>query len=56
MTIIMCIPIARQRLDKHIPAEAKAPNNMTSIAKQLITKYVSLTIEAVFCVVRAKWL
>jgi hypothetical protein len=43
-----CIPIARQRLGKHIPAEANARNNRTSIAKQRISKHTSLTIEAVF--------
>jgi hypothetical protein len=42
------IPIARQRLDNHIPAEANAPNNSTSIARQRISKHFSLTIEAVF--------
>jgi hypothetical protein len=41
-------PIARQRLGKHIPAGAKARNNMTSIAKQRISKHGSLRIEAVF--------
>jgi hypothetical protein len=42
------IAIARQRLGKHIPAEAKAPKNMTSIARKRICKHDSLTIETVF--------
>jgi hypothetical protein len=41
-------PIARQRLDKHIPAEANARDNRTSIVKQRINKHASLTIDAVF--------
>jgi hypothetical protein len=47
----MCIHIARQRLSKHIPARAKASKTRTSIARQWISKYASLTIEAVFSVV-----
>jgi hypothetical protein len=31
-------PIARQRLGKHIPAGANAPNNRPSIARQWIRK------------------
>jgi hypothetical protein len=46
----MCIPIARQRLGKHIPAEANARNNRTSIARHRISKHASLTIEAMFSV------
>jgi hypothetical protein len=46
--IVTCIPIARQRLGKHIPAEENARNNRTSIARQRISKNASLTIEAVF--------
>jgi hypothetical protein len=45
---VTCIPIARQRLGKHIPAEAIERNNRTSIAKQRISKHASLTIEAAF--------
>jgi hypothetical protein len=41
----MCIPIARQRLGKHIPAEENAPNNRTSIARKRISKQVFSTIE-----------
>jgi hypothetical protein len=54
--IVTCIPIARQRTGKHIPAEANTCNSTTSVAGQWINKHVSLTIEAIFCVVRAKWL
>jgi hypothetical protein len=39
--------IARQRLGKHIPAEANVRNNRTSIIRQWISKGASLTIEAV---------
>jgi hypothetical protein len=45
---VTCIPIARQRLGKHISAEANARNNRTSIARQRISKHASLAIEAVF--------
>jgi hypothetical protein len=45
---VTCIPIAWQRLGKHILAEANARNNRTSIARQRISKHGSLTIEAVF--------
>jgi hypothetical protein len=37
--------IARQRLGKHIPAEAYARNNRTSIARQRISKQALSTIE-----------
>jgi hypothetical protein len=41
--------IARQRIGKHIPAEAYARNNRTSIARQRIGKQVFVNnIEAVF--------
>jgi hypothetical protein len=46
--IVMCIPTARQRLDKQIPEHAHACNNRTSIARQRISKHASLIIEAVF--------
>jgi hypothetical protein len=52
----MCIPIARQRLGKHIPAGVNAINNRQSITRQRISKHASLTIEAVFCGVRAEGL
>jgi hypothetical protein len=48
--IVTCIPTARQRLSKHIPAEANTPKNKTSIARQRINKHVSLKLEAVFSV------
>jgi hypothetical protein len=44
----MCIPIARQRLSKHIPAEAYERNNRTSISRLRISKHASLTLEAAF--------
>jgi hypothetical protein len=44
---VTSIPIARQRLCKHIPARANMPKNRTSIAKQRIRKHTSLTIGAV---------
>jgi hypothetical protein len=44
----MCIPIARQRLGKHILVEANARTNRTSIVRQRISKHASLTTEAVF--------
>jgi hypothetical protein len=44
---------ARQRLGKHIPAEANQRLNKTSIARQRIGKHASLIIEAVFCAVPA---
>jgi hypothetical protein len=48
MYIMKCIPIEKQRLSKHIPTEAKARNNRTSISRQRISKHASLTIEAMF--------
>jgi hypothetical protein len=42
---VTCIPIARQRFGKHIPAQANALNNRTSIARQWGCKHASLTIE-----------
>jgi hypothetical protein len=47
---VKCIPIAKQRVGKHIPARANAGNNTTSITRQRISKHPSLTIEAVFSV------
>jgi hypothetical protein len=46
-SILMCIPIARQRLGKHSSAETNVCNNRTSIARQWISKHVSFIIEAV---------
>jgi hypothetical protein len=48
--IVTCIPIARQRLGKHIPMQANVRNNRASIARQQINKHTSLTIKAVFSV------
>jgi hypothetical protein len=48
------MPISRQRLGKHITVYACV--NTTSIARQRISKFVSLTIHAVFSVVRAEGL
>jgi hypothetical protein len=42
--ILTCIPIARQRLRKHNPAEANA-HNRTYITRQRISKHSSLTTE-----------
>jgi hypothetical protein len=51
--IVTCI--ARQRVGKHIPAEANARNNMMSIARQRSCKRAFLTIEdGVFRGVRAE--
>jgi hypothetical protein len=44
------MPIARQRVDKHIPAEAKARNSRTYITRQLRGKQALSTIHAVFSV------
>jgi hypothetical protein len=46
--IVMCKPISRQRLGKHILVEAKAYNNKTSITRQQISKHASLTTVTVF--------
>jgi hypothetical protein len=40
--------IARQRPGKHIPAGVNSRNYRTSIARQGISKYASLTTEDVF--------
>jgi hypothetical protein len=42
------IPIARQRVGKHIPMQANSLNSRTSIARQRISKHTSLRIEVVF--------
>jgi hypothetical protein len=47
---VKCIPIARQRLSKHIPARANVRKSRTSIGRQRINKHASLTIEAAFSV------
>jgi hypothetical protein len=54
--IVTRIPIARQRVGKHIPA-TRARNNRTSIAKQRSNEHISLTTEDdVFSGVRAEGL
>jgi hypothetical protein len=40
--------IASQRFGKHIPTQANTHKNRMSIARQLISKHASLTIEVVF--------
>jgi hypothetical protein len=42
--------IAKQRLGKHVPAEANQCKNKMSIARQRISKHTFLIIEAVFSV------
>jgi hypothetical protein len=42
------LPIARQRLGKHIPVGPNARNNRTSNGRQRIRNQASLIIEAVF--------
>jgi hypothetical protein len=49
------MPIARQQVARHIPAEADAPNSR-SIARQRRGIQALLTIQAVFHMVRAKWI
>jgi hypothetical protein len=46
--IVTCRPIDRQRLSKHIPAQASARTNRTSTGRQRTSQHASLTIEAVF--------
>jgi hypothetical protein len=55
-SIVTYRPIARQRLGKHIPAEANVRNNRTSSARKRISKHAYLTTESVFCEVRAEGL
>jgi hypothetical protein len=47
---VTCRPIARQRIDKHIPTEANARNNRPSIARQRRSKHARLF--SVLCVPR----
>jgi hypothetical protein len=56
VSIEICTPIARQRLAEHIPAEANARNNTTSIARQRRGNHALSKVQAVFCVVRAEGL
>jgi hypothetical protein len=48
--VVRAMPIARQRVAKHIPAEAKARNNRASIARQRRCKQALLKIQAMFSV------
>jgi hypothetical protein len=48
--VVRAMPITRQRVAKHIPAEANARNNKTSIARQRRGKQSLSTIQAVFSV------
>jgi hypothetical protein len=48
--IVTCIPIARQRTAKHIPAEANMRNNRIFIARQRRGKQALSVIQAVFSV------
>jgi hypothetical protein len=53
--IVTCIPIARQRVGRHIPAEANTRNNRMSVARQRSCKHAFLTTEdGVLRGVRAK--
>jgi hypothetical protein len=57
--IVFCVVramIARQRAAKHIPTEANARNNRRSIARQRHGKQAFSTMQAVFRVVRVKWI
>jgi hypothetical protein len=46
--IVTYRPSTRQRLGKHIPAKAYAPNNRTSIVTQWISKQAFSTIQRLF--------
>jgi hypothetical protein len=48
--IVMCMPIARQRLGKYVTERTNVRKNRTSIARQRISKHASLTMQAVFSV------
>jgi hypothetical protein len=48
--VFRAMPIARQQVAKHIPAEANARNNKTPIARQRRGKQALTTIRAVFSV------
>jgi hypothetical protein len=48
--IVTYRPIARQRLGKHILAQAEGRNNWISIARQRISKQAFSTIERLFSV------
>jgi hypothetical protein len=46
--IVMYWPIARQQIDKHIPAKMKMRNNRTPIPRKRISKQASTTTERLF--------
>jgi hypothetical protein len=46
--VVRAMPISRQRVVKHIPAESHARNNRTSIARQRHGKQALSTINDVF--------
>jgi hypothetical protein len=48
--IVTCIPTARQRLSKHILAQANILNNKTSTTRQRISRNAYVRIVAVFSV------
>jgi hypothetical protein len=48
--VVRAMPIDRQRVAKHIPSEANARNNRTSIVRQRGGKQALSTIQAVFSV------
>jgi hypothetical protein len=53
--VVRAMTIARQRVAKHIPAEASKRNSRTSIARQRRGKHAFVTIEeAVFSVGRPR--
>jgi hypothetical protein len=45
---VTCLPIDRQRLGQHIPAQANARDNRTSIARQRRGKHASSTVWVMF--------
>jgi hypothetical protein len=47
---VTCLPTARQRIGKHIPARENAHKNRMSTARQRISKHTPLIIEVVFSV------
>jgi hypothetical protein len=49
--VVPAMPIARQRVAKHISSEANARNNRTSIAKQRRGKQALSTIQDMFSMI-----
>jgi hypothetical protein len=52
--VVFAMPFTRQRVARHIPAEANYRNNRTPIARQRYGKQALSTIQAVFREVRVK--